>query len=99
MVTSEQKNFLSLRGYRVGTTCRQPNGHAVEYPRVRSDAFCKRYSQEVFPSQSAAWDHAWEVAKQDPTIAAKWYQYQLQLAQAFEADPFIPMDDFICQPA
>ena len=99
MVTSEQRSFLRIHGYRVGVTCRKADGHAVEYPRVRSNAFCKRYSLEVFTSSSAAWQHAWDDATKDPVIAAKWHQHYAAMAALDEPAPTIPTGEGILQPA
>lgn len=99
MVTSEQRSFLRLHGYRVGVTCRKADGHAVEYPRVRSNAFCKRYSLDVFTSSSSAWEHAWDDATQDQGIVAKWYQHLAKMAALVDPAPTIPMGDAVFQPA
>jgi hypothetical protein len=88
----EQKSFMRMHGYRVLPTNRRENGLAVEYPRLREAAFCRRYSLEVFTSEGAAWVHAWADAQQDPDFELKWQRYRRlnELAAQCARMPSIP---------
>lgn len=62
MITPQQMDILSIRGYRVVYTARgeEDGARSVEYPSERPDAFLKRFSQEIFTTAEAAWAHAWQ---------------------------------------
>lgn len=92
MVTMEQKSFMRMHGYRVAPTARRENGLAVEYPRLRDAAFCRRYSLDVFTRECDAWDHAWVDAQQDPDFDLKWQRYRRlnELAAQCVRIPSIP---------
>ena len=61
MISEIQKDILSVHGYRIVFTPRgeSEGSRAVEYPNERPDAHMKRFSKEIFETDEAALEHAW----------------------------------------
>ena len=62
-LTDKQQDFaiLAIQGYRIVFTPRgeAEGSRAVEYPNERPEAHMKRFSKEIFETEAAALEHAW----------------------------------------